>query len=54
MLQSLGTFLWLAVAGGPLTINPSLIWLVAGALLCLMELALPTAFTAFTMGFQPS
>lgn len=52
MLQSLKTFSWLAVAGGPLTINPSLMWLVAGALLCLVELALPTAFTAFAMGLS--
>ena len=27
-------------------------WLVAGALLCLVELALPTAFTAFAMGLS--
>ena len=28
------------------------LWLVAGAVLCLMELVLPTAFVAFTMGIS--
>lgn len=58
MLLILGTISWLtkihsptlAVAGGQLNINPSLIWLIAGSVLCLLELSLPTAFTAFTMG----
>ena len=31
-------------------ISSTLIWLLAGAVLCLMELALPTAFVAFMMG----
>ena len=30
--------------------NISLIWLIAGSILCLMELIFPTAFVAFIMG----
>lgn len=30
--------------------SPTLLWLLAGAVLCLMELFLPTAFVAFMMG----
>lgn len=30
--------------------NPTLVWLLAGAVLCLMELFLPTAFVEFMMG----
>lgn len=33
-------------------INPTLVWLVAGAGLCLVELFLPTAFVAFMMGIS--
>lgn len=32
--------------------NPTLIWLIAGAVLCLMELFLPTAFVEFMMGLS--
>lgn len=32
--------------------NPTLVWLVAGAGLCLAELFLPTAFVAFMMGIS--
>lgn len=32
--------------------NPTLIWLVMGVLLCLVELVLPTAFIAFVMGLS--
>jgi membrane protein implicated in regulation of membrane protease activity len=32
--------------------TPTLLWLLAGALLCLAELFLPTAFVAFTMGLS--
>lgn len=35
-----------------MTINFTLVWLVAGAILCLMELVLPTAFVAFMMGIS--
>lgn len=35
-----------------MTINFTLIWLIAGAILCLMELVLPTAFVAFMMGIS--
>ncbi len=31
-------------------INPPLLWLIAGSILCLMELVFPTAFVAFMMG----
>ena len=30
--------------------NPTLLWIVAGGILCLMELVFPTAFVAFMMG----
>ena len=33
-------------------ISPTLLWLLAGAVLCLMELFLPTAFVAFMMGLS--
>jgi membrane protein implicated in regulation of membrane protease activity len=33
-----------------MVLNPTLIWLMAGAMLCLVELVLPTAFIAFVMG----
>ncbi len=32
--------------------NPTLFWLISGALLCLAELFLPTAFVAFMMGLS--
>ncbi|NJM61631.1 MAG: NfeD family protein [Oscillatoriales cyanobacterium RU_3_3] len=32
--------------------NPTLLWLISGALLCLTELFLPTAFVAFMMGLS--
>ncbi|NJP10901.1 MAG: NfeD family protein [Leptolyngbyaceae cyanobacterium RU_5_1] len=32
--------------------NPTVIWLLAGTLLCLTELVLPTAFVAFVMGIS--
>lgn len=32
--------------------NPTLLWLIFGALLCLAELFLPTAFVAFMMGLS--
>lgn len=31
-------------------LNPVLLWLIAGSILCLMELIFPTAFVAFMMG----
>lgn len=31
-------------------LNPTLIWLIAGAILCLMELIFPSAFVEFMMG----
>ncbi|MBE9189892.1 NfeD family protein [Gloeocapsopsis crepidinum LEGE 06123] len=33
-------------------INVTLLWLIAGTMLCLMELMLPTAFVAFMMGLS--
>jgi len=35
-----------------MSLNPSLLWLLAGSMLCLMELFVPTAFVAFTMGIS--
>ncbi|MGB3692285.1 MAG: NfeD family protein [Spirulinaceae cyanobacterium] len=32
--------------------NPTLIWLIAGSLLCLTELVLPSAFVSFMMGLS--
>jgi len=32
--------------------NPTLLWLISGALLCLAELFFPTAFVAFMMGLS--
>lgn len=31
-------------------VNPVLLWLIVGSMLCLMELVFPTAFVAFMMG----
>ncbi|HEY9695173.1 MAG TPA: NfeD family protein [Oculatellaceae cyanobacterium] len=35
-----------------LQVHPMVFWLVVGALLCLLEFAVPTAFTAFMMGIS--
>ena len=31
-------------------VSPTLLWIIAGAILCLMEFVFPTAFVAFMMG----
>jgi membrane protein implicated in regulation of membrane protease activity len=33
-------------------LSPSMLWLVAGSILCLLELFVPTAFVAFLMGIS--
>ncbi|MEC4803109.1 MAG: NfeD family protein [Jaaginema sp. PMC 1079.18] len=33
-------------------LSPTLLWAIAGAILCLMELFIPTAFIEFTMGIS--
>lgn len=33
-------------------LNPALLWLIAGVILCVMEFTLPTAFVEFTMGIS--
>ena len=33
-------------------LTPTILWLLAGAVLCLMELFFPTAFVEFTMGLS--
>lgn len=33
-------------------LSPSMLWLLAGSILCLLELFLPTAFVAFMMGIS--
>lgn len=35
-----------------MVLNPTMIWLVAGVILCLVELILPTAFIAVVMGLS--
>jgi membrane protein implicated in regulation of membrane protease activity len=35
-----------------MVLNPAIAWLVAGTLLCLVEVFVPTAFTAFAMGLS--
>lgn len=35
-----------------MSLNPSLLWLLAGSILCLVELFVPTAFVAFTLGIS--
>ncbi len=35
-----------------MSLNPTVLWLVIGTVLCLMELVLPTAFVAFVMGIS--
>ncbi len=35
-----------------LQVHPMVFWLAVGALLCLLEFAVPTAFTAFMMGLS--
>lgn len=32
--------------------NPAMLWLIAGSILCLIELFVPTAFVAFMMGLS--
>lgn len=39
-----------ALIAGAAYFSPALFWLIAGAVLCLVEVPVPTAFTAFTMG----
>lgn len=34
------------------SLSPAMLWLIAGSLLCLLELFLPTAFVAFLMGIS--
>ncbi|WP_233258281.1 NfeD family protein [[Phormidium] sp. ETS-05] len=36
----------------PFFLNPTIVWLIAGALLCLMEMFIPTALVEFTMGLS--
>ncbi|MCL1472818.1 NfeD family protein [Argonema antarcticum] len=59
MLLSLTIIWFLAGAAGKVStaptllgISPIMFWLVLGAVLCSVELFLPTAFTAFTMGLS--
>lgn len=33
-------------------LSPAMLWLIAGSVLCLVELFVPTAFVAFTMGLS--
>ncbi|NJL39264.1 MAG: NfeD family protein [Leptolyngbyaceae cyanobacterium SL_5_9] len=33
-------------------LNPTVLWLIAGVILCVMEITLPTAFVEFTMGIS--
>lgn len=35
-----------------MALSPTMIWLVVGAILCLVELIVPTAFIAFVMGIS--
>lgn len=35
-----------------MSLSPSILWLLAGSALCLVELFLPTAFVTFTMGIS--
>lgn len=43
--------MWLSqIAIGGMEISPSGLWLIAGIFLCLIELVVPTAFTAVCMG----
>ncbi|HBB31003.1 MAG TPA: hypothetical protein DDZ80_10335 [Cyanobacteria bacterium UBA8803] len=35
-----------------MSLTPSMLWLLAGSVLCLVELFVPTAFVAFTMGIS--
>lgn len=39
-----------AASAGAANFSPALLWLIAGAVLCSIEVIVPTAFTAFTMG----
>lgn len=59
MLLSLRIIWFLPAATGKVStapvflgVAPTVFWLVVGALLCSVELILPTAFTAFTMGLS--
>jgi membrane protein implicated in regulation of membrane protease activity len=33
-----------------MSLSPTVLWLIAGVILCIMEITLPTAFVEFTMG----
>jgi membrane protein implicated in regulation of membrane protease activity len=53
------TVMWLLAGAGAalpmaaaLKLSPSVFWLVVGAMLCLIEVVVPTAFTAFVMGLS--
>ena len=35
-----------------MSLNPTILWLIAGAILCLLELSVPTAFIEFMMGLS--
>ncbi|MCP2732328.1 NfeD family protein [Limnofasciculus baicalensis] len=35
-----------------MSFNPTILWLLAGSILCLIELFVPTAFVLFTMGIS--
>ncbi len=39
-----------APISGAIHFAPAVFWLIAGSVLCLVEVPVPTAFTAFTMG----
>jgi membrane protein implicated in regulation of membrane protease activity len=45
-------FSWLLVTPVAPLLSTTLLWLVAGAILCLMEMFLPTAFVEFMMGIS--
>lgn len=35
-----------------MSLNPTILWLLAGAILCLLEFSVPTAFVEFMMGLS--
>ena len=50
LVRQIKTSPLMALLGGFFGLNLTMFWLIVGAMLCLVELFVPTAFTAFMMG----
>lgn len=50
LVRQINTSPLMGLLGGFFGLNLTMFWLIVGAMLCLVELFVPTAFTAFMMG----